>query len=555
VHSLTQKLAAIQRRLTLRRAAAAACRIAAALIAAALVLGLIDYTVRYRDAGLRLMATTAIVCIALWAIYRWWYLPRRRKLTTLGVARRIESHFPQLNDSLASAMEFLGQEEADVTAGSAQLRRLVVSEAESVVEGLPLDEVIDRRPLHRAATWFGIAAAVLALCIILDAAAVRTALARLAAPLGSTQWPRQHHLEFRNPPARLAAGQDFEAELVNTAGELPEDVRIEYRTARDGRSETSSEPMKRVGDVMVAHRENVRESFAFRAVGGDDDLMRWHFVEVVEAPQLHSLEIIAHPPDYTSLPPTPAERHLNVLAGTGIEVNGAATKPLSAARIRLGDEPPIDATITSDEAGHKSQPFRIDAKQWIAKKSGQYSLELVGDDDLAGIVGKWNLRVESDSPPSVVWESPSDDLFVTQDATIPIELVVKDNLAIKRVALKYQRSDWSESEREQASQAARIELYKGPEKAAPPSSTANSSHGDSRVIEYSWDLAPLKLQVGAVITLEAGAVDYASGVGRTATPRRITIITPDELEARLADRQAQIVRQLERALAVEQATR
>jgi hypothetical protein len=96
------------------------------------------------------------------------------------VARRIESLFPQLNDSLASAMEFLGQEEADVTAGSAQLRRLVVSEAESAVEGLPLDEVIDRRPLHRAATWFGIAAAVLALCVILDAAAVRTALARLA---------------------------------------------------------------------------------------------------------------------------------------------------------------------------------------------------------------------------------------------------------------------------------------------------------------------------------------------------------------------------------------
>jgi hypothetical protein len=555
VHPLTQKLAAIQRRLTLRRTATAACRIAAALIAAALVLGLIDYAVRYRDVGLRLMATTAIICITLWAIYRWWYRPRCRKLTTLGVARRIESQFPQLNDSLASAIEFLGQEESDMTAGSAQLRRLVVAEVESTIEGLPLDEIVDKKPLRRAETWFGIAVAVLGLCILIDAAAVRTALARLAAPLGSTQWPRQHHLEFRDPPTRMASGQTFEAELVDVAGSLPDEVRIEYRTSHDGRRDTSSDPMKRVGDVMVARRENVRDSFAFRAVGGDDDLMRWHFVEVVEAPQLQSLSIIAHPPAYTSLPPAPAERHLDVLAGTGIELSGTATKPLNAARIRIGDEPPIEATITSDEFGHKSQAFQTDASQWIAKQNGRYSLELVGDDGLAGTVGKWNLRVEPDSPPSVMWQSPSDDLFVTPDATIPIELVVKDNLAIKRVALKYERSDWSESEREQASQAARIELYKGPEIAAPPSTSANSSHGDSRVIEYSWDLAPLKLPVGAVITLEAGAVDYAPGVGRTATPRRITIITPDELDARLADRQAQIVRQLERALEVEQATR
>ena len=74
--------------------------------------------------------------------------------------------------------------------------------------------------------------------------------------------------------------------------------------------------MNRVGDVMVARRENVRESFAFRAEGGDDHTMRWLDVEVVEPPQLESLSITVHPPAYTGLPPAPAERHLEVLAGT-----------------------------------------------------------------------------------------------------------------------------------------------------------------------------------------------------------------------------------------------
>jgi hypothetical protein len=283
--------------------------------------------------------------------------------------------------------------------------------------------------------------------------------------------------------------------------------------------------------------------------------MRWHYVEVVESPQIKSLAITVHPPAYTGLPPTEAERHLDVLAGTGIEVGGAATKPLRAARIRIEGEPLIEATIASDDAGNKSQAFRIEPKHWLAKKTGEYSLEFVGDDGLAATVGQWKIRVEPDSPPTVVWQSPSEDLYVMPNALIPIELVVKDNLAIKRVALKYERSDWSEPERERAEQAARIELYKGPEKAPPPSRTSNDPPGEKRIVEYSWDLAPLELPVGTVISLEAGASDYRSGVGRTTTPRRITIITPDELDERLAKRQAQIVRQLERALAVQQTTR
>jgi hypothetical protein len=555
MHPLAQNIATLQRRIAYNRRAVAVSWTAATIIAAALALGLADYVLRYRDPGLRIMATTALALVVMWAVYRWWFKPSRQRLAPLVVARRVESHFPQLNDSLASATEFLQQSEDDQTAGSAQLRRLVVAEAETAVEGLPLDEVIDRRPLRRAATWFAVAMAVLLLCLLLNASAVGTALARLVAPLGSAQWPRQHHLQFRDPPKRLAAGQTFEAELIDTAGALPDEVRIEYRIAHGNRRETSTEPMKRVSDVMVARRDNVRQSFAFRATGGDDDMMRWHTVEVVEAPQLKTLALTTHPPTYTGLPPAPADRHLEVLAGTGIEVDGTATKPLRAARIRIGDDPPIEATVTDDADGNKSQAFHIDPQKWIAKKSGQYILELVGDDDLTGAAGQWNLRVDPDSPPSVTWQQPDSDSYVTANAAAPIELVVKDNLAIRRVELVYDRSDWSEAERERLAPNARIELFRGPEKAAPQSVAVGRTRGDGRAIEYTLDLTPRELPVGAEISLVAEAADYRPGIGRTAGPRRISIITPEELDARLANRQTQIVRQLERALAIEQPTR
>jgi len=556
MHPIAQKIATLQRQLAYRQYATAACRTAAVLLATAIALGLADYVVRFRDPGLRIMATVTLVTVAVWAAYRWWYRPGRQQLAPLAVARKVESHFPQLNDSLASALEFLQQSEHDQTAGSAQLRRLVVAEAETALEGLPLEEVVDRRPLRRAFTWLAVVSIALVACLAWDAAAVGTALARLAVPLGNTQWPRQHHLTFRDPPTQLAAGQTFEAELADVADNLPDDVRISYRTATGSQRETISEPMSRVGDVMVARRENVRQSFAFRATGGDDDMMKWQWVEVVEPPQLKALAITVHPPAYTGLPPASAERHLDVLAGTGIELRGTATEPLLAARILQDGASPINATISAGDDG-KPAAFHIAPKGWIATKTGPYSLELTDTDGLAGVVGQWNMRVGPDSPPSVAWQSPSEDLYVTPNAVVPVELVVKDNLAINRADLIYDRSDWSEAERERVAATARIELYQGPEKslAAAPDTSATASRGETRVVEYEWNLAPLELPVGAEVSIEAEAADYRPGVSRTAAPRRISIITPDELDARLAERQAQIVRQLERALAVERTTR
>lgn len=555
MHPLSQKIALLQRQLVWRRRMVAACWIVAAAIAAAFTLGLIDYLVRFNDPGLRIMATLAFMAAMAWAAYRWWYLAHRQRLAPLVVARQVEARFPQLHDSLASAVEFLQQSEHDEKAGSAQLRRLVIAEAQNNIEALPLDDVIDRGPLRTATQSLAIAVIAMALCLVVDASAVRTALARLAAPLGSTQWPRQHHLKFRDVPTQLVAGQPLELELIDTAGSLPDDVTIEYAVSRNGGRDVSSEPMTRAGDAMVARRENMSQSFAFRAKGGDDDTMPWHFVEVKELPRLSTMAITIHPAAYTGLPTSPAERHLNVIAGTGIEISGTTSEPIRAARILRDRGEPISAAVTADDAGHEGRAFHIDPKQWVATQSGPYRLELVGEGDLAGVVGQWNLRVESDSPPSVSWQRPGDDLYVLPKAVVPIEIVVKDDLAIQRVDLTYVRNDKSESERAARPKEPLVPLYRGPEKPVTRPINNGGARGDSRIVEYSWELAPLALPAGAVLTVQAEASDYRPEIGHTVGPRRFSIINPEELEARLADRQLQIVRQLERALAIERKTR
>jgi hypothetical protein len=549
MHPLAAKIVDLQRRLVWRERAASACAILAAVVATAVALGLVDCFFRVSDRGVRLILTATLVAAVAYAIHHWWYVPRQqRRIGPLAVARRVEAQFPQLGDRVASALEFLRQSEDDATAGSAALRRAVVIAADHELSQLPLDAVIDRRPLSRAATWAAIVMAFVGLTALFAGNSVRTAAVRLLAPLGTTEWPQTNHLEFRQAPPRLAAGQPFEVELTDAGGSLPDDVQIQYRTQTGGRSEVQSEPMNRVGDTLVARRDDVRQSFEFRAQGGDDYSMPWTKVEVVEPPQLASLKIVTHPPAYTALPPAPAERHLEVLAGTGIEVSGDVNEPLGAARVVAGDKT-IAATVRTDAAGHERRGFVIPADAWIAKESSKYRLELETADGVEGTVAKGDFQVVPDTPPTVTWARPHDDLMVLATATVPMEVAVKDNLAIARVELQYKRSDQKDAT------PPAIELYRGPTSIAPADAIAAEQHGENRDVKFDWSLESLNLLEGTQLVLNVAATDYRPGTGQTATPRRIMVVTRDQLEARLAGQQSQLAQRLAEALKLQQTTR
>src|SRR5690606_34796360 len=232
----------------------------------------------------------------VWRLTRRW---RRTLWSDLAAAARMQQAFPQLGDRLASAIEFLKQTEEDRTAGSPAMRRAVVAETTATVEGLPLGEVAHSPALRKAT----IAVAVLAIGLLglwlVRPEIVGTAIARIAAPWNDVDWPRRHTLEFVDPPAPVARGSAVGGALAANRGRLPEDVVFEYRWESEGRRRSDTQQMQRVGDTMVARRDKVTRSFAYRAVGGDHHSMGWHEVEVVDPPAAESLTTTVHPPEYT----------------------------------------------------------------------------------------------------------------------------------------------------------------------------------------------------------------------------------------------------------------
>ena len=132
---------------------------------------------------------------------------------------RSESHFPQLQDQLASSLEFLEQSEDDA---DGRIAGAAAGGGES--DGTRVGGTADRGDRRSPAAASSIRLGRIRRsqspsdALIVNAAAVVTAVVRLVAPWGGTDWPRANHLAFRDPPTRLAVGQTFEVELFDRGG-------------------------------------------------------------------------------------------------------------------------------------------------------------------------------------------------------------------------------------------------------------------------------------------------------------------------------------------------
>ena len=547
-HSLDKRIAAIRRGAKTILVVHGVCWIVGSTISVALLFALLDYAIRIEDTGVRVIGT--LLCLTTFAAvaYRYLYQGLRRRFSDVSIARRIEQHFPQLRERLSSAVEFVHQDDGDIQAGSASLRRAVVIRAISDTEDLDFSEVLDRRPAVRALIGMAIISLVTLLLALLNPLVARIAVARLANPLGIDAWPRQNDLAFVEPPRRLALGQPFDVELVDRKDSMPGEVRIFYRYQVDDQWQEETELMSPSGQRMMAGKESVTRSFEFRAEGGDDRSMPWHQLEVVEPPRIESLQITLHPPKYTGWTPTRSEKHIRALRGTHVEFVGRSTRQLTSASLKMDGDLKVPAAISSD-----GLRFSIAASDMKIEKSGAYWFELMDSQELVGGgAARWEIKAIADTPPSVSLEQPAGNLFVTTDAAIPLRVLVKDNLAVRNVRLQYSRSDQSEQGEFE------IPLYEGPtqvpiQKGA--SLTAKVELGESRSFEHRWDLAPLALAPGTLLTVHVLASDYVPQTGHTLVARRITIITADELEDRLAQRQALILSELSRILKMQRDTR
>jgi hypothetical protein len=554
-HPIEQRIRVLRSRVRRMVAVHGLSWVVAVVVGVVIVLGLADYLIRFQDPGLRMICSLLVLGALVWTCYRHLYLPWSARLSQVDLARRLERRFPALEDRLVSSVEFMKQPEDDPVAGSAALRRAVIAQTAAETERLDFSEVLDPRPPFRAALVMVSICLAAAILLVLAPEASETAVARLVNPFG-VPWPQRTHLEPRPLISRAVKGRPVEIRVVDAQGaRLPRTVHIHYRfQGTDGALTEETQPMKPSGDAMIATLEPFRP-FSYRAEGGDDHMMPWHPVEVVDPPGLESPLVKLIPPAYTGWPSEiAAGKLIRALAGTRVQISAKATRPLRSAVLWLADSRQIDGGPTDQQRRRVAAEFVIENSTEDEKLSSA-RFKLVDRDELTGEVG-WEIRAVPDQPPAVSIEQPSDTLFATPRAVVPLRVVAKDDLAVHQLALVFGPASRPEEGQPQPQQSV-LPLETGPDRVEPQPSggfSRGTESGDRREVEYRWELAELNLSPGAELSFHATATDYRPQTGQS-QPRRLLLITPEQLNQRIADRQAQIVAELTRVLEMQRGSR
>jgi hypothetical protein len=553
-HPLEQKIGEVRRRARALLVTYGLCVVVGTLLVSMMAVGLADYFIHFRDRGVRVICLLVVLGASGWVAYRYLLTALRSQMRDVDVALRIERRFPAFQDRLASTIEFLKQSEDDPQAGSPLLRRTVIAQTTAEAERLKLSDAIDWRPAWRALSVAGGIFLIAVVLSALDFSGARLAVARLFQPFGGPGWPKANHLVFTKAPRRIALGQPFEVELVDDhKARLPDEVRLFFRYEDEVQP---PETMHFRNGAMVFRKEQVERPFSYRAEGGDDDSQEWIDLEVVEPPLVERMTVRLHYPEYTGWEPKAADPHLRTLVGTRVEIDAKTTKPIRSATLRIENGLQIPAVVKADGYGFslpvKSASDKSDKPEFKIEKSGAYTFDL---EDLEGFHGarevRYEIRAIEDRAPTVSLDEPASNIFVTADAVVPLKIVAKDDLAIREIALHHARSDKT------AEGETKLVLFQGPPTIERRDALAGGTEidaGDNRTLEHRWDLAPLGLKPGVQITVHASATDYRPLVGQS-HPRRLTIITRQEQEERVAERQTLILGELARVLKLQRESR
>ncbi|HET6573298.1 MAG TPA: hypothetical protein VFG68_06835, partial [Fimbriiglobus sp.] len=155
--------------------------LALALVAAACVL---DAAIHLPGAVRAVLLVGTLVAVGV-AVLRWVRAPARLPAHPLAVALVLEDRFPNLNDSLASAVDFL---DAVPTAGMNRFRRVAVRRAENLADRYDLAAVVPTGRMWQALWLALLVVAGTATLALLDGPRTALALTRLADPFGKHPW-------------------------------------------------------------------------------------------------------------------------------------------------------------------------------------------------------------------------------------------------------------------------------------------------------------------------------------------------------------------------------
>jgi hypothetical protein len=506
------------------------------------------------SSGMRVLFLVVLAGLTVWTIYRRLIVPLSVPISDLQLALRIERLHPELEETLSSTIALLPVEERDPRAGSPALRRALVELARERVEPIRFDDVVDSVPSRKALGWGVITTVGSLLLMALFPTSAWTAITRLANPFGPTEWPKRTQITALDYLQQMAKGDPFTVRAV-VKGVIPERMTIEYRFA-DGQqvpasammpaptaSKDGEQPSSDAPAEFVATLDGTSQPFEFAVKGGDADT-GWLAVVVVPAPDVTRLDVTVTPPEYSLLSPSTlpeGKGHVKGIVGSKVVLSAESNKPIRAGKLAWEKGTPTAGVVSAEKN-------RLTA-EFVIGQSDTYQIFL---EDEQGMTNEhrsprlYRVDALADAAPEVKIDQPTEDMEVTRQARVPIKWIVRDDIGIAHLDRVYSitkpgmKPGGDETEATIPTEQTR--LFEGADR--PKQTTVNEE----------WDLAPLELPTGSVVTFKGVARDYRTppepNVGESRSIRLLIVSQGDfvrqiENEQKLIREEIQRLRKME----------
>jgi hypothetical protein len=411
------------------------------------------------------------------------------------VARGLEAKFPGLRDDITNALSLFQDmrllKHGQISAGlvAAQMRKT----AEEVCALEPSQVINIRRPLRHLRVLGPLMAALIAV-LGLDPHFLNRSLALITNPFSAL--PQIKTTLTIEPGDRTILRGNPVSIRVKAAGNIPEKLILEIRP--EGRDAARTE-MKAEGDGNFSYRiPAALSSLRYQAYNGRASSPE-HRILVVDPPEVGGMKLTLIPPDYTGLPKEEKEDgHIEALKGTLVNIEALATKRVREGKIVVDSKNQMPLEVSGNRL--KGSLLIFDP--------GAYTIEVEDELGFANPApARYRIRLIPDQYPEVELMSPSEDLEVAGNETVPVVFTAKDDFGISTMRLNFQIGgrEMTFSLKSPGGQRAL-----GPE-------------------TFKWDLAALALTPGERISywIEAGDNDAVSGP-KFSSSRILNLFVRDE---------------------------
>jgi hypothetical protein len=362
-------------------------------------------------AGVALLAALSCFAYAAWTMRR---APNDRR-----VARFVEERVPELEDRVATAVEFgerFPDERTPVVEG-------LLADAVTRLRSLDFERVVSPETIKRATLIAGLGAGLL----LIVAVAGRTPARRALDAVAFYVFPARLNLEVQPGDAKVMAGESLQIRAQIRGGDKILTPILAVEEGPDRRTVEMAPSGKQ--DEFVLTLTGIQDAFTYRVSAGPSRSSAFN-VRVLRPPHVKRVDLSYEYPSAIGLKDRVEEDGGDIYAPAGTTV-----------RLRVLTDKPV-ASGEMVMAGGARLPFRVNSDVLEATmkvaEDGSYRIAL-GDADGLRNPGdtEYFIRTLEDRPPEVRIIRPGGDQEVTRLQEVTIEARAEDDYGIGQFDLVY----------------------------------------------------------------------------------------------------------------------